>query len=179
LTEISRVYSLLHNELERIDRHELDITEVYVSDEDGQLVQIAEIYPEEASRILRAIKKSNNKTLSFISVWQNVQLSLAKELSGSAMRVLAMVVGKMKYENLAFDITQREISSFLNMSSRTVIRSVKELEKLGVIKHENKTGRRIYHVNPAYMWKGSFARLRYKLEMFKEEMDENKELWKR
>lgn len=178
MEQISRVYSLLHNELERLDKYELDIEKVFVTNESGELIPIAEIYSEEASRIIKSIKKSNSKTLSFMTVWQKVQLELARELNGSSMRVLCMIVGKMKYENLAFDITQRDVSAFLNMSPRTVIRAMKELEEIGVIAFSGTKNSKIYHVNPAYIWKGSFARVKYRMEIFKEQMSKHKNIWK-
>jgi DNA-binding MarR family transcriptional regulator len=177
--EITKVYDLLHNELERLDKYEVEIEKVYLVRDDGEMIPIAEIYPQKAEDIIKSIKKSNSKTLSFVSVWQSVQVELAKHLNGSSMRVLCYIVGKMKFENLGFDITQREISENLNMSSRTVIRAIKQLEEVGVIAHSINKNRRVYHINPAYAWKGSFMKVKYRMSIFREAMKKYKKIWKR
>ena len=70
MTEITRVYSLLHNELKRVDADKIDVDTLYHLDkETGEMVPVAEVYPVEASKIIQSIRKSSNKTLGFISLW--------------------------------------------------------------------------------------------------------------
>jgi predicted transcriptional regulator len=180
VTEITRVYSLLHNELKRVDADKIDVDTLYHLDkETGEMVPVAEVYPVEASKIIQSIRKSSNKTLGFISLWQKAQLQLIQNLSGGSIKVLLYMLSNMKYHNLVFDATQKNISESLNMSSRTVIRALKELDDKGVVKYSKKNNIRTYHVNPAYAWKGSFMQIKYSMSIFKEDMQEHKALWKK
>tara|TARA_R110000751_G_scaffold3353_1_gene16521 strand:- start:476 stop:1018 length:543 start_codon:yes stop_codon:yes gene_type:complete len=180
VTEIIKVYNLLHNELKRVDADKVDVDTLYHLDkETGELIPVVEVYPQEASKIIQSIRKSSNKTLGFISLWQKSQLQLVRDLSGGSLKVLLYMLAKMKYHNLVFEATQKNISETLNMSSRTVIRSLKELDEKGVVKYSKKNNIRTYHVNPAYAWKGSFMKINYSMSIFKEDMKEHKELWKK
>jgi biotin operon repressor len=174
-----KVYSILQTELERLDNVDITPEKVFVANDEGELIPVMELYSEEAGRIIESIKKSRSKTLSFVSVWQQSQVELAKYLSGSSLKVLLYLISKMKYENLVFDVTQRLISEELGMSSRTVIRSLQELEEVGVIAHTNKKNGRIYRINPAYACKGSFMKIRYAMSIFREAMKQYPKIWKK
>ncbi len=177
MDEMKRVYHLLHNELDRFEGKNFDVNTVFALDPTtGEYVPIAEGLPVEAESLVKTIKKKNSKTISFVMMWQEAQLNMTRELSGNSLRVLTMLVGKMKYDNCVYGITQRKISNYLSMSTRTVIRAIDELKNVGLIIVTGKKGNKVYHINPAYAWKGSFHRMKYKLEMFDEQMKES-DIW--
>ncbi len=180
MEKVKMVYNLLHNELKRLDNKEFKIETLYHLDEEtGEMTPVAEMYPEEADNIVQSIRKSNSKTLGFISLWQRTQGEVAKSLSGGSLKVLLLLVSEMKYHNLVFGFSQRTIADTLGMSSRTVIRALKELNEKGVVKHSTKKGVRTYHINPAYAWKGSLLKVKYSMSIFKEDMDEHKDIWQK
>ncbi len=169
-----RVYHLLHNELARIDENILEIETIYVVDKQtGDMIPIAEGIPEDAEKFIQDIKKRNTKGLSFAMIYQETQMELCKKLSGNSFRILCMMLGNMKYDNSAYGLTHRKIAEFLGMSTRTVNRSMKELDRSGSVVSTGRKGSIVYHINPAYAWKGSFHRIKYKLPMFDKAMEED------
>lgn len=180
MSEMKRVYHLLHNELDRLENKDFDVQTVYAVDKStGEFIPIAEGMPEDAENLVQFIKKKNTKSINFVMAWQEAQLNMAKVLSGNSLRILTMLVGNMNFDNCVYGITQRKISEFLSMSSRTVIRSLTELQKSGVIIITGKKGNKGYHINPAYAWKGSFQRMKYKMGMFRDVMKEEKNIWQK
>jgi Fic family protein len=178
MSEMKKVYHLLHNELDRLETKNFDVTTLYAVDEStGDLVPIAEGMPEDAQTIVDYIRKKDSKSITFAMLWQEVQINMARVLSGNSLRILTLIVGKMNFENCAYGMTYRKIAELLSMSSRTVIRSLRELQDKGVLIVTGKKGNKIYHVNPAYAWKGSFQRMKYKMRMFDTVMKEEGELW--
>lgn len=180
MEQIKKVYSLLHNELGRLDTENVDADTIYfLNKETGEMTPVAEVHSEEAEKIVQSIRKSNSKTLGFVSLWQKAQGELARSLSGGSLKILLLFVSEMKYHNLVFGMSQKAIADALSMSSRTVIRSLKELDEKGVVKHSTKNNARTYHINPAYAWKGSLSKVKYSMSIFKEDMEENKDLWQK
>ena len=173
---VKRVYHLLHNELSRIDEETLDAKVIYTVDrETGEMIPIAESIPEEADEFINGIKKRNAKGLEFAMIYQESQLEMCQKLSSNAYRILGMIIGKMKWDNCSYGHTHRSIAEFLGMSTRTVNRAMRELKESGMVVWNGKKGKTVYHINPAYAWKGSFHRMKYKMPLFDEPMKEEEE----
>ncbi len=87
---------------------------------------------------------------------QDAYLALAKSGLGlEARRVLDILLAKLDFENWVH-LPQAEIAEILNMKPGNVSRSMRDLEKVGVILRGPKVGRSItYRINPNFGWKGS------------------------
>jgi len=96
-----------------------------------------------------------------IMVFQAFALLAAVNLKPSSNRILMLFFGMSAYENyIGMDV--KTISEELNMSERSVIRGLKEIEDCNIIiKYPHPTDRRRhdYFINPLGAWKGnSYAR---------------------
>jgi CRP-like cAMP-binding protein len=177
---LKRAYHLLHNELDRLREENLGVEHLYALDKDsGEYVPVIESYDEEADKVLHVLRKKNSKALSFVMLHQEAQLYLCRNLGGNEIKMLYFVISQLKYDNMAYGLTQRDIATELNMSTRTVNRASKELINSGVLIITGKKGNRIYHVNPAFVWKGSFQRMKYKLSMFNDKMKDDDDPWRK
>ena len=87
---------------------------------------------------------------------QDAYLALANSGLGlEARRVLDILLARLDFENWV-RLPQAEIAKILNMKPANVSRSMRDLEKVGVILRGPKVGRSItYRINPNFGWKGS------------------------
>lgn len=87
---------------------------------------------------------------------QDAYLALANSGLGlEARRVLDILLAHLDFENW-IHLPQTEIATMLNMKPANVSRSMRDLEKVGVILRGPKVGRSItYRINPNFGWKGS------------------------
>jgi biotin operon repressor len=77
-----------------------------------------------------------------------------KELTLDPHRVLMMLFGELDFENW-IHISQHDIAEMLSMSRSQVSRSIKLLERKGILVRGPKIGKSYgYRLNPHYGWKG-------------------------
>lgn len=90
---------------------------------------------------------------------QDAYLALANSGLGlEARRVLDILLAYLDFENW-IHLPPAEIAAMLNMKSANVSRSMRDLEKVGVILRGPKVGRSItYRINPNFGWKGAAPR---------------------
>lgn len=90
-------------------------------------------------------------------VFQAAAYLCAKELKPSTNRILMLFIAMSAYENfIGMDV--KTISEELDMTERTVISALKELEQNNVIvkfKHPSDKRRHDYFINPQAAWKGN------------------------
>jgi Mg2+ and Co2+ transporter CorA len=173
---LKRAYHLINNELDRTKVDSLEVEHLYAYDKfKDEYVPVIESYDEEADKIISSLRKRNTKALSFVMLHQEAQAYLCKNLSGNAIKMLYYIVSALKYDNMAYGITQRDLSSELSMSTRTINRASKELISSGVMIITGKKSNRVYHINPAFVWKGSLSRLKMKMSMFDHTMNDDKD----
>lgn len=175
---VKRIYHLLHNELDRIKNKDIDLKKIYIQNADGELLPIAESVDAEKYEVVEEIKKRNAKNLNFVMLWQKSQKWLCKSLSGNAFKVICYFIAEMKFDNAVYGVNYRKIAKEINISTRTVMRAIKELEEIGAVVVLGKKGKKVYHINPALVWKGAFHTIAYKLNMFDDKMKING-LWKK
>ena len=102
-------------------------------------------------------KKANMPPFIFL-VQQFAKVFSEKiDLNASTYRIFFHFMALLEYENfISVDI--QTISENLNLSSRTIIRGIKDLEDLNIVKktlHINDKRRHEYFINPIAIWKGN------------------------
>jgi predicted transcriptional regulator len=82
------------------------------------------------------------------------KLAMDKDIKGEDWRVLAVLMGRLEYENWLY-ITQKGLAEILGMKQPTVARVIKKLIDKGIIlkgkRLENVNG---YRLNAYYGWRG-------------------------
>lgn len=97
-----------------------------------------------------------------VQVFQAFAYLSATKLKASTNRILMLLFAMSAYENyIGMDV--KTIAEELELSERSVINGLNELEKYNIIikfKHPSDKRRHDYFVNPTAMWKGnSFTRM--------------------
>lgn len=165
MKEFEKAYDLLYHELERLNNKQIQT--LYTADpHTGEMVPVVE---EVSTELLKMIHsgRSRTKDLQFIMLYQEPEKTIAREVSGTSLKILCYLRACMKYENTLFGVTYRNISDAINVSVRSVVRAIEELVSLNIIKASGGK-KRTYHLNPATAWKGALSQQKAKLEMFSE-----------
>ncbi len=111
---------------------------------------------DDIARLLDAVHniKSKHKEIEqLISPYKEADIALAKKLNGNAVKLLWYLRVLKKYGNIVKDLTYRDISKQLSMSSRSIVKSMKELQELNIVSLTREEGRRAYLINEDKDWK--------------------------
>ncbi len=82
------------------------------------------------------------------------KLAMDKDIKGEDWRVLAVLMGRLEYENWLY-ITQKGLAEILGMKQPTVARVIKKLIDKGIILKGKRLGNvNGYRLNAYYGWRG-------------------------
>lgn len=171
-------YHVIYNQIDKIKNLDVDHDTLYVKDKStGEFIPAVDIVPEDVDNVVRKLKSSKGGGLSFVVTFQNHISSVLKDLNGSSVKVLTYLVGNMKYDNLVFGITYRDIADDISMSVKTVTLAMKDLDESGLVKRTGRKGSFVYNINPAFAWKGNFYKIKEKMELFESDMNIDDKEW--
>ena len=168
-----RVYRVIKSEVDRIDLN-VTIDTLYFHDElSGDHIPIVEVLEEESALVLKKIQHSTTSKVSYSIYYQDTFLDVAKHLSGGEIRVLMYLIGGMKYENVVFGVTLRGTAEKIGGGVNTVRDALTGLKERNLIKETGVRGKKVIHINPSIVWKGSWFKKKYKVDMFMTEDGKN------
>jgi hydroxymethylpyrimidine/phosphomethylpyrimidine kinase len=107
-------------------------------------------------KVIRNVNK-RNKLPDFVMVFQGAAKICSQRLSPTTSQLFLFMISVMGYENF-ISVDVLFFAEELNMSTRSVLRGLKELEKNQVIiKTENLRDKRRndYFINPIASWRGT------------------------
>jgi hypothetical protein len=93
------------------------------------------------------------------------EFAARKDVRGETLRVFLYLNARLDFENM-IHLPMIEVAEALAMRRQNVNRAMRQLETLGVILRDPRTGRvGAYRLNPNAGWKGRVANLRKRLEL--------------
>jgi hypothetical protein len=166
-----RVFRAIKSE---VDRTELNVkinTLFFHDEETGEAIPVLDVLEEDAENALKKIQSSLKKDTSYSIIYQDTLIDLAANLSGGEMRVLMHLVGGMKYENVVFGVTLRDVAGKIGSGVNTVKDALVGLKKRRLIIETGKGKNKVIHINPSIAWRGNWFKKRAKVNMFCTEDD--------
>ena len=152
------VFDVILLEADRIISHRQKDLDLYYKDKNGGFVKLAEAYDAEVEEMQNRIFQ--RKKLRYFTVFQE-GIDIQEELMPSSNRLLRFFSKVMTYGNKVSGYGMRDIHNCTGLHLRYVNLAIKELVSKDVIRVESTKNRRVYMVNPIYMYKGTMKKLFY------------------
>ena len=112
----------------------------------------------EAIRVLEnnglKVYRPTRKDQGFMKIYCESLEKVLPKISGSALKVLMALGGRMGWENTIVEMTRDEIMENAGLSEKTVQSALNELEKLKIISRIGSNNRRKYVLSEMYVKKG-------------------------
>jgi len=161
-----RVYRAIKSEADRADLNVTVETLFFHDQETGEAIPVLDVLGEEAEYALKKIQGSIRKDAVYAMFYQDTFFDLAKSLSGGEARVMMYFLSEMKYNNIIFRVTLRDVAKKINAGVNTVKDAIGGLKKKGLIIETGTRHNKSIHVNPSVGWKGSWFNRKKKIDMF-------------
>jgi hypothetical protein len=166
LEKQKRVFRAIKSEVDRTELNVTIDTLFFHNDETGEVIPVLDVLEEDAANALKKIQSSLKKDTNYSIIYQDTLLDLAANLSGGEMRVLMHLVGGMKYENVVFGVTLRDVAGKVGAGVNTVKDALTGLKKRRLIIETGKGKNKVIHINPSIAWRGNWFKKKAKVNMF-------------
>lgn len=156
--EFDGIWNYIQDNYSKIENCEPEL--LYTKDPiTGELIPIAEKYPEEAEKLAKEIHNRINGKNGYAMISQSHILRFSRKNTSRVVRLLLILISKVNFNNKVVDYYHSDAPRLYGMSVKTSQDVMKELLATEMIKRFKERGNHyVYYISPYLCWKGNYIK---------------------
>lgn len=148
------VYEILLNEGVRMDSLRKKGLDLFIKNDKGEFVAVAEAYDGYIDELKNMIlkKRKARYVITFVETFK-----LLDKLSPAPNKILRFLVSQMSQSNIVENISYRDMNQLTGTHLLFVQKSMTALLENDLIKFKKHKNGRVYMINPSYFFKGKMT----------------------
>jgi len=145
------VYNILEIESHRIKDLRKSSKDLYVKDQYGDFIKVAEAYNSRINDIKNAV--FNKPKMKYFITFMGA-MPVIKKMTLSHHKIFSFFIRKMDSTNTCNRLSIRDIALYSKVSNSQTAISIKEMLEMDIIQEQKEKNTRNYMLNPAIAFKG-------------------------